>query len=58
MLTVMQGRELEAPQPRPGKNRDHYVGQRLDVIGARFHDPRSQVDVIQVRQLLPVQLAR
>ena len=58
VLTDTQGRVLAVLQPMPGLNLDSHVGQPFGVIGARFHDPRSQVDVIQVRQLLPVQLAR
>lgn len=57
-LTDTQGRVLAVLHPMPGLNLDSYVGQPFGVIGARFRDPRSPVDVIQVRQILPVQLAR
>jgi hypothetical protein len=58
VLTSPQGQVLAVLQAAPQLGLDQYVGRSLGVIGRRQFDPRRGVDVIDVRQILPVQLAR
>lgn len=57
MLVAPDGRFLAFVECRD-VNLDQYVGQSLGLIGQRGRDARLQADVIQVRQMLPVQLTR
>lgn len=56
VLADPRGRVLAVLQAPPGLNLDSYVGRSLGVVGQRSHDARLRSDVIQVRQILPVQL--
>lgn len=57
-LVDPQGRVLALLHPASGLDLEPHVGRPIGVIGPRGFDPRLNVDVIQVRQLTPVQLAR
>jgi hypothetical protein len=57
VLADPQGRVLSVLQAPPGLNLESYVGRSLGVVGQRFYDPRLRSDVINIRQVLPVQLA-
>lgn len=56
-LVDPQGKLLAVLQAGPGTNLDTHVGRSVGVVGPRGFDPRLRTDVIQVRQLVPVQLA-
>jgi hypothetical protein len=58
VLADPQGRVLAVLQAPPQFGLDRFVGQPLGIIGQRSFDPRMQSDVIQVRQVMPVQLSQ
>lgn len=56
VLTDRSGRVLAELRPGEGMNLESSVGQPLGVVGSRSKGPQGQADVIDVRQVLPVQL--
>jgi hypothetical protein len=57
VLTDPPGRVLAVLQGDP-RVLEAQVGRSIGVIGQRYFDPRLRSDVVNVRQILPVQLAR
>ena len=57
-ISAPDGRLLAVLQAEPSVQLDKMVGQSMGFIGERSFDPRLGTDLLIVRQMLPIQLAR